>query len=42
MTIHSTRQYERVGQARDGWTIAAWASLGLLVLAGLAGALGVG
>lgn len=40
MTIHSTRPYERVGHP-EWWAVAAWASLGLLMLVGLAGALGV-
>jgi len=42
MTIRSTGQYERIGRAPAWWAIAAWASLGLLVLVGLAGAVGVG
>jgi len=42
MTISSTRQNHRRAHAPAWFTVAAWSSLGLLILAGLAGAVGIG
>ncbi|RYV52032.1 molybdopterin oxidoreductase [Pengzhenrongella frigida] len=42
MTVHDSRQQHRSGHGPAWWTVSAWASLGLLVLAGLAGAVGIG
>ena len=41
MTLHSTRPYVRVGHTPEWWAVAAWVSLGMLMVVGLAGALGV-
>lgn len=42
MTTYSIRQSRHPLHAPAWWTVAAWASLGMLVLAGLAGAVGLG
>ncbi|HEY8717371.1 molybdopterin oxidoreductase [Pengzhenrongella sp.] len=42
MTIHTARQTHRRISPPEWWTVAAWASLGLLVISGLAGAVGLG
>lgn len=42
MTVHESHPHRRWGHAPAWWTVAAFASLALLVLAGLAGAVGIG
>ncbi|NMR19931.1 molybdopterin oxidoreductase [Cellulomonas fimi] len=42
MTTQTTRHHQRRAHSPAWWTVAAWSSLGLLVLGGLAGALGMG
>ncbi|MGV8965954.1 MAG: hypothetical protein ACOH2F_06705 [Cellulomonas sp.] len=42
MTVHGVRQQEHTGNPPAWSTVAALVSLGLLVLAGLAGAVGFG
>ena len=42
MSINGTRQLERPSHAPAWFTVAACVSLGLLIVAGLAGALGLG
>ena len=42
MTVHDPHLRHRSGFAPDWWSVAALLSLGLLVLAGLAGAVGIG
>lgn len=42
MTMNGTRQNHRRVSTPAWWTVAAWASLGLIVLGGLAGAVGLG
>ncbi len=42
MTVHGVRQQDRTGSTPEWSTVAACVSLGLLILAGLAGAVGVG
>jgi len=42
MAIHAARQVQRHSRAPAWFTVAAWASLGLLLVAGFAGAVGIG
>ena len=42
MTVHDTHPESRPGHTPAWSTVSAWLSLGLLVLAGLAGAVGIG
>jgi hypothetical protein len=42
MTTQTTRPHQRRVHPPAWWTVAAWSSLALLVLGGLAGALGLG
>lgn len=42
MTLNPTRQTQRRQHAPAWFTVAAWVSLALLILVGLAGAVGIG